>query len=114
METDAVTMSAVSCLQKCVRDTTACVTRFINAFDDARGRRYDDTKVAERHDRAMRLWRRAGDDCTTVADRALPPLIEAVRATIVRPTSVNAVFELINAASEAVRVNKTQFNFTRC
>jgi len=98
-------MATVSLLQKCVRETTSCMTRFINAFDDARGRRRDD---AEGRGRTARLWRRAADDCTTVTDGALPPLVEALRATIMRPTSLNALTQLIHAASDAVRVGLLQ------
>ena len=88
-------------LQRCVRETASSVTRFINAFDEARGRLPDD-HVSRR--RTAKLWRRAADDCTMMADRALPPLIEAIRATITRPTSINALIQLINTASDAVRV----------
>jgi len=93
-------------VQRCVRETTSSLTRFINAFDDARGRRRD-VDTAQRRQRARRstrLWRRAADDCTAVADRALPPLVEALRAIVTRPTSLSAHLQLINAASDAVKV----------
>jgi len=88
------------------------VTRFINAFDDARSRRrhrrrHDAADDDGRRDRAARLWRRAADDCTAVADGGLPPLVEALRATVTRPNSVSAHRQLINAASDAVRVCST-------
>ena len=90
------------------------MTRFINAFDDARGRRCDDDEGRARTDR---LWRRAAEDCTAVSDRALPRLVEAIRATITRPNSGNAVMQLINAASDAVKVYEslppTQRNVAR-
>jgi len=88
-------------LQRCVRETASSVTRFINAFDDVHGRRSDDDASRQL---TAKLWHRASDDCTVMADRALPPLIEAIRATITRPTSVNALIQLINTASDAVRV----------
>jgi len=102
---DAVTMATVRFRQRCVRELTSCVTRFINAFDDTRGRRYDD---GEGRGRTAKLWRRAADNCTAVADRALPRLVEAIRATITRPTSDTALMQLINAASDAVRVRYTK------
>ena len=97
----SVAMATVTRVQRCVRETTSCMTHFINAFDDARSRRHDDD---HRRRRAARLWRRAAEDCTAMADLALPPLVEAIRATVMRPTSVTAHMQLINAASDAVRV----------
>ena len=89
-----------------MRETTSSITRFINAFDGtrARRRRLHYERDGDGRGRTARLWRRAADDCTAVADDALPPLVEAIRATIIRPNSANAVMQLINAASDAVRV----------